>query len=122
MVDGGARFGHASTLVQFCCHLCWYLSAWIALGTDQDLAQICSEEYDKVTSIFLGIQAEVLGTAHGLNVVFGIDLFSCVFLTATSAIFFQLLASLFDKGSSKLLCIGWASFVLLSYVFRVVIT
>ena len=52
MVDGGARFGHASTLVQFCCHLCWYLSAWIALGTDQDLAQVvffhCNLTFDCV--------------------------------------------------------------------------
>ncbi|TMW97953.1 hypothetical protein EJD97_004755, partial [Solanum chilense] len=126
MVDGGARFGFDLVMLvllfNFAAILCQYLSACIALVTDRDLAQICSEEYDKVTCIFLGIQAEVLGTAHGLNVVFGVDLFSCVFLTATGAILFPLLASLFDNGSAKFLCIGWASSVLLSYVFGVVIT
>ncbi|KAK4353293.1 hypothetical protein RND71_028811 [Anisodus tanguticus] len=136
MVDGGSRFGFdlimLVLLFNFAAILCQYLSACIALVTDRDLAQICSEEYDKVTCIFLGVQAEVsmialdlsmvLGTAHGLNVVFGIDLFSCVFLTATGAILFPLLASLFDNGSAKFLCIGWASSVLLSYVFEVVIT
>ncbi|KAJ8532840.1 hypothetical protein K7X08_015729 [Anisodus acutangulus] len=136
MVDGGARFGFdlimLVLLFNFAAILCQYLSACIALVTDRDLAQICSEEYDKVTCIFLGIQAEVsmialdltmvLGTAHGLNVVFGIDLFSCVFLTATGAILFPLLASLFDNGSAKFLCIGWASSVLLSYVFGVIIS
>ncbi|KAM3341148.1 ethylene-insensitive protein 2 [Capsicum galapagoense] len=136
MVDGGARFGFDLIMIvllfNFAAILCQYLSACIALVTDRDLAQICSGEYDKVTCIFLGIQAEVsmialdltmvLGTAHGLNVVFGIDLFSCVFLTATGAILFPLLASLFDNGSAKFLCIGWASSVLLSYVFGVVIS
>lgn len=135
MVDGGARFGFDLVMLvlmfNFAAILCQYLSACIALVTDRDLAQICSEEYDKVTCIFLGIQAEVsmialdlttvLGTAHGLNVVFGVDLLSCVFLAATGAILFPLLASLFDNGSAKFLCIGWASSVLLSYVFGVVI-
>ncbi|XP_060201541.1 ethylene-insensitive protein 2.2 [Lycium barbarum] len=136
MVDGGARFGFdlimLVLLFNFAAILCQYLSACIALVTDRDLAQICSEEYDKVTCIFLGIQAEVslialdltlvLGTAHGLNVVFGIDLFSCVFLAATGALFFPLLSSLVDNGSAKFLCIGWVSSVLLSYVFGVVIS
>nr|AAR08678.1 EIN2 [Petunia x hybrida] len=136
MVDGGARFGFdlimLALLFNFAAILCQYLSACIALVTDQDLAQICSEEYGKVTCIFLGIQAEVsmialdltmvLGTAHGLNVVFGVDLFSCVFLAATGAILFPLLASLLDNGSAKFICIGWASSILLSYVFGVVIS
>ncbi|TMX05427.1 hypothetical protein EJD97_021726 [Solanum chilense] len=127
MVDGGV-FGFDLVMLvllfNFAVILCQYLSACIALVTDRDLVQICSEEYDKVTCIFLGIQAEVSMTALGphKNVVCGIDLFSCVFLTATSAILFPLLAYLFDNGSSKLLCIGWASSVLLSYVFGVVIT
>nr|XP_016480143.1 PREDICTED: ethylene-insensitive protein 2-like [Nicotiana tabacum]XP_016480144.1 PREDICTED: ethylene-insensitive protein 2-like [Nicotiana tabacum] len=136
MVDGGARFGFDLIMLvfmfNFAAILCQYLSACIALATDRNLAQICSEEYDKVTCIFLGIQAEVsmialdltmvLGTAHGLNVVFGVDLFSCVFLTATGAILFPLLASLLDNGSAKFLCIGWGSSILLSYVFGVVIS
>ncbi|CAN4121533.1 unnamed protein product [Withania somnifera] len=136
MVDGGARFGFdlimLVLLFNFAAILCQYLSACIALVTDRDLAQICSEEYDKVTCIFLGIQAEVsmialdltmvLGTAHGLNVVFGVDLFNCVFLTATGAVLFPLLASLLDNSSAKFLCVGWASSVLLSCVFGVVVS
>ncbi|CAN4117074.1 unnamed protein product [Withania somnifera] len=136
MVDGGARFGFdlimLALLFNFAAILCQYLSACIALVTDRDLAQICSEEYDKVTCIFLGIQAEVsmialdlsmvLGTAHGLNVVFGVDLFNCVFLSATGAILFPLLSSLFDNSSAKFLCVVWASSVLLSYIFGVVVS
>ncbi|XP_031112909.1 ethylene-insensitive protein 2 [Ipomoea triloba] len=136
VVEGGGRFGFDLTMVLLLFNLgailCQYLSARIAVVTGRDLAQICSEEYDKITCIFLGLQAEisivaleltmVLGTAHGLNVIFGIDLFSCVFLTATNAVLFPLISSLVDNGRAKLLCIGWTSFILLAYVLGVLIS
>ncbi|KAI7985922.1 Ethylene-insensitive protein 2 [Camellia lanceoleosa] len=74
----------------FAAILCQYLSARIAVVTGRDLSQICSEEYDKTTCIFLGVLTElsmialdltmILGTAQGLNLIFGADLFTCVFI------------------------------------------
>lgn len=37
---------------------------------------------------------QVLGIAHGLNLLLGVDLFTCVFLTAIDAIFYPILATL----------------------------
>ncbi|CAH9105106.1 unnamed protein product [Cuscuta europaea] len=136
VVEGGGRFGFHLTLFLLLFNLvailCQYLSARVAVVTGRNLAQICSEEYDKVTCIFLGFQAEisiialdlsmVLATAHGLNVIFGIDLFSCVFLTATNAVFFPLFSTLLDISLAKFLCIGWMCFILLLYVLGVLIS
>ncbi|RAL54641.1 unnamed protein product [Cuscuta campestris] len=136
VVEGGGRFGYDLMvfllLFNLGAILCQYLSARIAVVTGRDLAQICSKEYDKVTCIFLGFQAEisvmaldltmVLATAHGLNVIFGIDLFTCVFLTATNVVLFPLISSLVDNSRAKLLCTGWMGFILLLYVLGVLIS
>uniref|UniRef100_A0A5B6ZX31 Putative ethylene-insensitive protein 2 n=1 Tax=Davidia involucrata TaxID=16924 RepID=A0A5B6ZX31_DAVIN len=135
-VEGGARFGFdlvaLMLLFNFAAILYQYLSARIAVVTGRDLAQICSEEYDKATCIFLGVQTEfsmialdltmIMGTAHGLNLIFGVDLFTCVFLTAVDAVIFPLFATLLENGKAKLLCICMASFILLCYVFGVLIS
>ncbi|KAL2554439.1 Ethylene-insensitive protein 2 [Forsythia ovata] len=135
-VEGGARFGFdvVSLVLIFNCVaiLCQYLSACIAVVTGKDLAQICSEEYDNITCIFLGVQAEisiialdlmmVLGTAYGLNAIFGIDLFNCVFLTGIDAILFPFLSTLLENRKAKFLSICLTSLVLLSYVFGVLIS
>lgn len=106
-VDGGARFGvdlvFPILIFNFAAILCQYLSARIAVVTGRNLAQICCEEYDRITCMVLGVQAEismialdlmmVLGTAHGLNILFGIDLFTGVFLTAFNAALFPVLAA-----------------------------
>ncbi|KAL0426407.1 UNVERIFIED_CONTAM: Ethylene-insensitive protein 2 [Sesamum latifolium] len=113
-VDGGARFGFDLALLVLIINcaaiLCHYLSARIAIATGKDLAQICSEEYDDVICVLLGIEAEVsmialdltmvLGTAYGLNVIVGIDLFNCVFLTGFDAVVFPILASFLVFRSS----------------------
>ncbi|KAL2533624.1 Ethylene-insensitive protein 2 [Abeliophyllum distichum] len=135
-VEGGARFGFdvVSLVLMFNCVaiLCQYLSACIAVVTGKDLAQICSEEYDNITCVFLGVQAEisiialdlmmVLGTAYGLNAIFGIDLFNCVFLTGIDAILFPFLSALLENRKAKFLSICLTSIVLLSYVFGVLIS
>ncbi|KAA8516551.1 hypothetical protein F0562_016943 [Nyssa sinensis] len=135
-VEGGARFGFdlvALMLVfNFAAILCQYLSTRIAVVTGRDLAQICSEEYDRATCICLGVQTElsmialdltmILGTAHGLNLMFGVDLFACVFLTAFGALLYPLSASFLENSKAKLLCICMASFILLCYVFGVLIS
>uniref|UniRef100_A0A2P2MC57 Ethylene insensitive protein n=1 Tax=Rhizophora mucronata TaxID=61149 RepID=A0A2P2MC57_RHIMU len=99
-VEGGARFGHDLVVLMLIFNvvaiLCQYLSACISVVTGKDLAQICSDEYDKFTCMFLGVQATVsmivldltmiLGIAHGLNLLFGVDLSMGVFLTALDAV------------------------------------
>ncbi|XP_019152054.1 PREDICTED: ethylene-insensitive protein 2-like isoform X2 [Ipomoea nil] len=64
----------------------------------------------------------VLGTAYGLKAVFGFDLLSCIFLTATNAVLLPLISSLVDNGSARFLSICWASFILLSYVIGMIIS
>ncbi|KAM7464170.1 hypothetical protein LguiA_032291 [Lonicera macranthoides] len=135
-VEGGARFGYDFIMLMLVFNLaailCQYLSARIAVVTGRDLAQICSEEYDKVTCIFLGVQAELsmialdlamlLGTAHGLNLLLGADLLTCVFLTSLDAILFPIFSIFLDNGKAKFLCICMASFILLSYLFGVLVS
>ncbi|GMP50407.1 hypothetical protein CsSME_00017035 [Camellia sinensis var. sinensis] len=122
-VEGGARFGSDLVLLMlvfnFAAILCQYLSARIAVVTGRDLSQICSEEYDKTTCIFLGVLTElsmialdltmILGTAQGLNLILGADLFTCVFLTAIEAVLFPVFATLLQEPglpnvSKGLLC------------------
>ncbi|KAK4432451.1 Ethylene-insensitive protein 2 [Sesamum alatum] len=135
-VDGGARFGFDLALLVLIINcaaiLCHYLSARIAIATGKDLAQICSEEYDDVMCVLLGIEAEVsmialdltmvLGTAYGLNVIVGIDLFNCVFLTGFDAVVFPILANFLGNPKAKFLSICLASFILVSYFCGVLLS
>ncbi|KAK7245123.1 hypothetical protein RIF29_39957 [Crotalaria pallida] len=132
-VEGGARFGFDLTafmlIFNFAAIFCQYLSARIGVITGKDLAQICSNEYDTWTCMLLGIQAEIsvimldlnmiLGMAHGLNLIFGWDLFTCVFLTATGAVFHLFLALLLDIEKAKILGLFVTGFVLFSFVLGV---
>ncbi|XP_052174929.1 ethylene-insensitive protein 2-like [Diospyros lotus] len=133
VVEAGAHFGSDLALLMFVFNLaailCQYLSARIALVTGRDLSQICSEEYDKATCISLGVLTEismialdlsmVLGTAHGLNLLFAVDLLSGVFLAAVGAILYPFFATLLDNGKAKFVCILTTSFILLFYVLGV---
>ncbi|XVE61697.1 hypothetical protein DITRI_Ditri06bG0060700 [Diplodiscus trichospermus] len=135
-VEGGARFGYdlvaPMLLFNFAAILCQYLSARIGIVTGRDLAQICSDEYKKSTRIFLGVQAElsvivldltmVLGVAHGISLLSGVDLSTGVFLAAFDAVLFPVFANLLDHCRASLLCIYAAGFILLSYVFGVLIS
>ncbi|KAJ7972392.1 Ethylene-insensitive protein 2 [Quillaja saponaria] len=135
-VEGSARFGSDLVafvfLFNFAAILCQYLAARIGVVTGRDLAQICSDEYDAWTCMFLGVQTElsaiildlnmVLGIAHGLNLLFGWDLFSCVFLTAAEAVILPILVILLENWKAKFLCLCMASIVLLSFVFGVLIS
>ncbi|GFP83165.1 ethylene-insensitive protein 2 [Phtheirospermum japonicum] len=135
-VEGGARFGFDLSLLVLIINcaaiLCQYLSARVAIATGKSLAQICSEEYDDMTCLLLGIQAEismivlditmVLGTAYGLNAVFGIDLLISVFLTAFDVVLFPFLASLLESPKAKIISIFLTCFLLASYVTGVLIS
>lgn len=135
-VEGGARFGFDLVVLMlvfnFAAILCQYLSARIGVVTGKDLAQICSREYDKATCIFLGVQAElsvialdltmILGIAHGLNFVFGVDLLTSIFLTSIDAILFPISATLLRKNKAKFLCLCMVGLILLCYVLGVLIS
>ncbi|KAL4376829.1 hypothetical protein GQ457_02G041600 [Hibiscus cannabinus] len=135
-VEGGAHFGLdlvvPMLLFNLAAILCQYLSARIGVVTGRDLAQICCDEYEKSTRIFLGVQAElsmiildltmVLGVAHGINLIFGVDLSTSVFLAALDVILFPVFASLFDHCRASFLCMYAAGSILLSYVFGVLIS
>ncbi|XVF55476.1 hypothetical protein PTKIN_Ptkin06aG0039200 [Pterospermum kingtungense] len=132
-VEGGARFGFdliaPMLLFNLAAILCQYLSARIGVVTGKDLAQICSDEYEKSTQIFLGVQAElsvivldltmVLGVAHGINLLFGVDLSTGVFLAALDAVLFPVFATLLDHCRTSFLCVYAVGFILLSWVFGV---
>nr|A0A2K2A1B1.1 RecName: Full=Ethylene-insensitive protein 2.2; Short=PotriEIN2.2; Contains: RecName: Full=EIN2.2-CEND [Populus trichocarpa] len=135
-VEGGARFGFDLVLpmliFNFVAILCQYLSARIGVVTGKDLAQICSDEYDKWTCMFLGVQAAlsvialdltmILGIAHGLNLLFGMDLSTCVFLAAVDAVLFPVFATLLERCKASFLSTCIAGFLLLLYFFGVLIS
>lgn len=136
IIEGGAHFGFelvALMLVfNFAAIFCQYLSARIAVVTGKDLAQICGEEYDKWTCVFIGVQTElsvilldltmVLGIAHGLNLLMGVELSTCVFLAAADAILFPFFAGQLENHKAKFLLICTAGIILLSYVLGVLIS
>lgn len=135
-VDGGARFGFDLMLLVFAFNctaiLCQYLAARVGVVTGQNLAQICRKEYSRLTCISLGVQAElsaivfelnmIVGIAHVLNHLSGLDLLTCVFLTAIDAILFPLFTKLLDKCKTDMLCVCIAGFALLFYVLGVLIS
>ncbi|KAK7285047.1 hypothetical protein RJT34_19805 [Clitoria ternatea] len=134
-VEGGERFGFDlmafMLLFNFAAIFCHYISATIGVITGKNLAQICCDEYDTWTCMLLGIQTElsvimldlnmILGMAEGLNLIFGWDLFTCVFFTATGAIFHILVAVLLDIEKAKILGQFVAGFVLISFILGLLI-
>ncbi|KAJ6407443.1 hypothetical protein OIU84_010858 [Salix udensis] len=135
-VEGGARFGYDLVLpmlvFNFVAILCQYLSARIGVVTGKDLAQICSDEYDKWTCMFLGVQAAlsvialdltmILGIAHGLNLLLGMDLSTCVFLAAVDAVLFPVFSALLERCKASFLSTCIAGFLLVLYFFGVLIS
>ncbi|KAK3404957.1 hypothetical protein EUGRSUZ_K01247 [Eucalyptus grandis] len=135
-VEGGARYG--VDLVTFmlifnlAAILCQYLSAQIGVVTKRDLAEICSDEYDRCVCVLLGIQMEfsmiasdlsmIVGMAHALNLLLGVDLFSCIFLTAIDAVFYPLFANLLENCKAKLLCVCITCFLICAFVFGVLVS
>lgn len=94
-LEGGARFGYQLLWVLLMSNamavLLQTLAARLGLATEHDLAQACREGYPRPVGFVLWILceiaiaacdlAEVLGTAIGLNLLFGIPLVWAVILT-----------------------------------------
>lgn len=135
-VEGGARFGFELVLLVliFNCIaiLCQFLSTGIGMVAQKNLAEICSEEYTRLPCMLLGVQAElsmiisdltmVLGIAHGVNLLSGMDLFSCILFSILGAILLPCLLKLWDIGKAAEFFVYIAGFALLFYVFGVLIS
>ncbi|MGN6256881.1 MAG: Nramp family divalent metal transporter [Solirubrobacterales bacterium] len=88
-IAGGAKFGYLLLWVVLSANLIAMLvqsqSAKLGIATGKNLAELCRERFSRRTSIGLWLQAElvamacdiaeVVGTALGLNLLFGIPLF-----------------------------------------------
>lgn len=95
-IAAGSNFGYTLLIVALISNLMAIvlqsLSARLAIGSGRDLAQACRDAYPKWVSIPLWIAAEiaiiatdiaeVIGTAIGLNLLFGIPLEIGVLITA----------------------------------------
>ncbi|XP_074280380.1 ethylene-insensitive protein 2.1-like [Silene latifolia] len=131
--DVGARFGGDLLLFalafNFVAVLCHYLSARITVVTGRNLTQICTQEYDRVTCFLLGAQAEisvisldlsmVLGIALGVNMLFGLDLFTGILLTAINSMLYPLFSSLLESSKAKFFVVCLAGFTIVCYVFGI---
>ncbi|CAL4901762.1 unnamed protein product [Urochloa decumbens] len=77
-VEAGSRFGFDLVLLalifNFTAILCQYLAACIGTVTGKNLAEICNQEYNKPTCIFLGVQAGLSLLTSELTMIFGIAL------------------------------------------------
>nr|WP_316652788.1 Nramp family divalent metal transporter [uncultured Gellertiella sp.] len=93
---GGSRYGYAllsvALLSNFMAIILQSLCARLAIGTGRDLAQACRDTYSRHVAIFLWISAEiaivatdiaeVIGTAIGIQLIFGLPLEIGVLITA----------------------------------------
>lgn len=104
-IEGGSRFGYSLIWVLIMSNMIAIvlqtLAARLGLVTGKDLSQQCSNYYPRYISFVLWILAElaiastdlaeVLGTAIGLNLLFGLPLIWGVLLTALDTLLFLLL-------------------------------
>ena len=95
-IAGGAKFGYALLAValmsNFMAIILQSLCARLAVGSGRDLAQACRDAFPRAVSVILWLfaeiaiiatdVAEVVGTAIGLNLLFGIPLELGVLITA----------------------------------------
>ena len=104
-LEGGSRFGYRLIWVLFMSNaiavLLQTLSARLGIVTGRDLAQACRDAYPRPVAIALWVLceiaiaacdlAEVLGTAIGLNLLFGVTLTTGVVITALDVFLLLLL-------------------------------
>lgn len=77
-VEAGSCFGFdlvlLALLFNFTAIVCQYLAACIGTVTGKNLAEICHQEYNQPTCIFLGVQAGLSLLTSELTMIFGIAL------------------------------------------------
>ncbi|MQM01349.1 hypothetical protein Taro_034105 [Colocasia esculenta] len=135
-VEGGACFGFNLVLLavflNFCAIFCQYLATSIGVATGKNLAQIYSKEYSRSVCIMLGLEAEVsaialdistiLGIAHGLNVIFGLDILTCILSSAVGSLILPFFITHLVNSKAEVLYIGISGFALLFHVIGVLIS
>lgn len=98
-IQGGAKFGYALLWVVLLANLMamqvQYLSAKLGVVTSRSLPELCRERLPRWMSVGLWVQAEVmamatdvaefLGAALGLNLLFGVPLFTAGLITGVIA-------------------------------------
>jgi manganese transport protein len=98
-IAGGAKFGYLLLWVVLSANLIAMVvqtqSAKLGIATGKNLAEACREAFSRRTSIGLWIQAEVVamstdiaevvGAALGLNLLFGIPLFTAALISGAAA-------------------------------------
>lgn len=98
-IAGGAKFGYLLLWVVLSANLIAMLvqtqSAKLGIATGRNLAELCRESFSRRTSIGLWLQAElvamatdiaeVVGAALGLNLLFGIPLFTAGLIAGAGA-------------------------------------
>ena len=98
-IQGGAKFGYALMwvvlLANLMAMLVQYLSAKLGIVTGRTLPELCRERFPRWMSVGLWLQAEVmamatdvaefLGAAIGLNLLFGVPLFTAGLITGVIA-------------------------------------
>jgi manganese transport protein len=98
-IQGGARFGYLLLWVVLVANLMamliQYLSAKLGIVTERTLPELCRERFPRAVTWGLWIQAEVmamatdvaefLGAALGLNLLFGVPLFTAGLITGVIA-------------------------------------
>ncbi|XP_042431993.1 protein ETHYLENE-INSENSITIVE 2-like isoform X2 [Zingiber officinale] len=110
-VESGIQFGYDLMLFVLFFNLtaifCQYLATCVGMVTQKNLAQICSEEYSRLTCMILGVQVAlsmitseltmILGIANGINLFTGVDLATSVCLATLGAVFLPLVILLQKK-------------------------
>jgi manganese transport protein len=98
-IASGARYGYllawVVVMANLMAMLVQYLSAKAGLASGRNLPELCRESFPRAANAGLWIQAEIVaiatdlaefvGAAVGLNLLFGIDLFSAGLITAVVA-------------------------------------
>jgi manganese transport protein len=111
-ISAGAKFGYllvwVIVMANLMAMLVQYLSAKAGLASGRNLPELCRESFPRTANFGLWIQAEIVaistdlaefvGAAIGLNLLFGIDLFTAGLITAVVA--FAILA-LEQRGYRK---------------------
>ncbi|KAG6478930.1 protein ETHYLENE-INSENSITIVE 2-like isoform X1 [Zingiber officinale] len=134
-VESGIQFGYDLMLFVLFFNLtaifCQYLATCVGMVTQKNLAQICSEEYSRLTCMILGVQVAlsmitseltmILGIANGINLFTGVDLATSVCLATLGAVFLPLVI-LLGKFLGETIYTIIAGLSLLFYVFGVLIS
>jgi manganese transport protein len=98
-IASGAKFGYllvwVVVMANLMAMLVQYLSAKAGMVSGRNLPELCRESFPRAVNLSLWVQAEIIaiatdlaefvGAAVGLNLLFGIDLFSAGLITAVVA-------------------------------------